>query len=106
MRQVVRPLVYFLLLLTFLGAALLGRQWQQRRDLRDCKKNLNELSTALEMYSTDNTGEYPPELSRLTPNYLKVLPLCPAARRFTYDYQVATNPDAYTVSCRGGWHAR
>lgn len=101
-----RPLVSLLLLLVVLAGARLVRQRQWQNQLQSCRKNLNEVSTALEMYSTDNTGQYPPDLSRLTPNYLKTLPLCPAARRFTYHYQVATNPDAFTLSCRGGWHAR
>ncbi len=45
-----------------------------------CKSNLKNLATALEMYSTDYHGRYAPRLELLTPNYLRTLPTCPAAR--------------------------
>lgn len=76
----------------------------QQRHLRDCKTNLKNTATALEMYSTDNTGQYPPRLSYLTPLYLKAIPVCPAARKVTFHYEVAMNPDAFTLTCRGGYH--
>lgn len=49
-----------------------------------CKSNLKNMATALEMYSTDNKGAYPPQLAGLTPNYLKMIPNCPSAGFDTY----------------------
>lgn len=71
-----------------------------------CRANLKNVATALEMYSTDNQGAYPASLSQLTPNYLKVLPDCPAAGAQTYleSYQVATHPDNFTLFCSGHHH--
>jgi hypothetical protein len=60
-----------------------------------CTSNLKNLGTALEMYSTDYKGKYPPVdsgLSLLTPNYLKTIPACPAAGKVTYSY--TGGPDA------------
>jgi hypothetical protein len=71
-----------------------------------CKSNLKNIGTALEMYSTDNYGRYPPALSKLTPNYLKMIPTCPSAGMNTYSagYRSASSPDAYTVFCGGRHH--
>jgi hypothetical protein len=79
---------------------------RSRGQLLACKSNLKNIGTALEMYSTDNAGHYPAELSRLTPDYLRVVPTCPAARADTYSpgYTWASNPDAYTVICTGAHH--
>ncbi|GMU56623.1 MAG: hypothetical protein AMXMBFR33_57690 [Candidatus Xenobia bacterium] len=49
-----------------------------------CKSNLKNIATALEMFSTDNKGAYPPQLAGLTPNYLKMIPNCPVAGFDTY----------------------
>ena len=74
--------------------------------LTACKSNLKNIGTALEMYSTDYQGHYPPQLSLLAPTYLKQIPTCPAAGTSTYGagYQVSTNPDHYTVVCTGRHH--
>ena len=74
--------------------------------LTACKSNLKNTATALEMYSTDNAGRYAPNLALLTPNYLKVMPQCPAAKQDTYSsaYAFATVPDAYTLICKGNNH--
>jgi hypothetical protein len=58
------------------------------------------------MYSTDHAGRYPGSLATLTPNYLRVVPNCPAAREDTYSasYEFSTNPDACTIFCRGHHH--
>ncbi len=62
---------------------------------------------ALEMYSSDNKGQYTTDLAKLTEgNYLKVIPTCPAAGRITYtDYQYRQKPDRFTFSCVGNTHA-
>lgn len=80
-----------------------------------CKSNLKNIATAMEMYSTDWRGKFPPVesgLSLLTPNYLRTIPTCPAAGTATYSY--AGGPDAelngygyqdyYELRCVGGNH--
>lgn len=80
---------------------------------RSCCSNLKNLGTALEMYSTDNSGAFPDRLSQLTPNYVKTIPTCASAHRDTYSngYSVTHPrvpgghaPDAYTVVCEGSYH--
>jgi len=89
--------------------SLAVRGWRKlnaRPHLDACKSNLMNLGTALEMYSTDSSGRFPPDLSRLVPKYLKSIPICPSGQRDTYSagYEAASNPDAYTVSCQGANH--
>lgn len=74
--------------------------------LLGCKSNLKNIGTALEMYCTDNAGRFPTTLHLLTPNYLRQIPTCPSAGRNTYSsaFRSASNPDAYTVICRGTHH--
>ena len=76
--------------------------------LTACKSNLKNVATSLEMYSCDNQGHYPANLTLLTPNYLRVIPQCPASGRETYSqgYRSATTPDAYTVFCQGQSHGQ
>ncbi len=83
-----------------LDHALEVRQRQHNRD--DCRQQLKEIATALEMYSTDMVGRYPHSLEKLVPNYLKILPACPEAEGRRYDYQVSTMPDAFTIFCPAG----
>lgn len=97
--------------LTFTGgllAAVLVPNFVKARgqgQLTACKSNLKNEATALEMYAVDNSGRYPNTMARLTPNYLRVIPNCPAAGTDTYSesYQVASN--AFTLVCRGHHHA-
>ncbi|GMU58220.1 MAG: hypothetical protein AMXMBFR33_73660 [Candidatus Xenobia bacterium] len=99
--------------LTFTGgllAAVLVPNFVKARgqgQLTACQSNLKNEGTALEMYAVDNAGRYPATMARLTPNYLKVIPNCPAAGTDTYSesYQVAVEPDAFTLACRGHHHA-
>lgn len=71
-----------------------------------CKENLKNIATALEMYSFDNKGRYPQSFKPLVPNYLRKLPLCPAARRdsYTATYKVGTKPDSFSFYCQGHHH--
>jgi len=72
-----------------------------------CKSNCKNIATALEMYSSDNHGQYPATLEKLIPgNYLKVIPTCPAARRVTYVYHRSNEPDSFRFACAGNNHAR
>lgn len=76
--------------------------------MTSCKSNLKNTATALEMYSSDNTGLYPSGLGLLTPNYLKVVPNCPSAQQDTYSgkYQSVADPDAFTLYCAGTNHSK
>lgn len=77
-----------------------------------CNSNLKNLGTAQEMYSTDWSGKYSTDLARLTPNYLRTLPECPAAGTVTY--RLSTGPSAryntngyeeyYLFECAGENH--
>ncbi len=71
-----------------------------------CQSNLKNLGTALEMYSTDNSGHYPDSLGKLTPDYLRVIPTCASAGKDTYSetYHSTLNPDSYNFYCSGHNH--
>ena len=75
-------------------------------DLTGCKSNLKNFATASEMYAADNAGQYPPDLAKLAPNYLKVIMVCPAADSVTYSYSVSHAPHAYTIVCQGNHHEK
>lgn len=81
--------------------------------LTACKSNLKNIGTAMEMYSTDWSGKYPSPITsskaKLTPNYLKTIPTCPAAGKDTYNFTTAFNgspvyQDYYYVECSGSNH--
>lgn len=80
--------------------------------LTACKSNLKNIGTALEMYSEDHKAQYPARLDALTPNYLKTLPHCPAARSDTYSASYSTKDlkekkePYYSVACQGENHKR
>lgn len=73
----------------------------------DCNFNCKKIGTALEMYSTDNSGHYPKSLTQLEPKYLPSIPPCPAAGKETYcsSYTSNTHPDSYTFYCKGHYHS-
>lgn len=63
------------------GAVLLVPNFQHARaegQLTACGSNLKNIGTASEMYFVDH-DVYPSQLTSLTPEYLKQLPLCPAS---------------------------
>ncbi|MBI2267490.1 MAG: hypothetical protein HYU64_20370 [Armatimonadetes bacterium] len=71
-----------------------------------CQINVKNLSTALEIYSMDNDGHYPPtgRLVLVTPIYLKTMPKCPTAGSSTYllEYRSTMHPrDSYSFGCSG-----
>ncbi len=82
--------------------------------LTACKSNLKNIGTACEMYSTDWGGKYPTSLTgKLTPNYLKTIPECPAAGSDTYSAAYKTGATAYNspgfadyyyLHCNGSTH--
>ena len=66
-----------------------------------CKLNLENLGTAIEMYSTDNCGDYPPCLEYLTAGkYIYNMPVCPVCEK-SYIYERGDNPDSYVIKCGG-----
>jgi hypothetical protein len=78
-----------------------------------CQSNCKNIGTALEMYSTDNKGHYPPNIPCLSPIYLKSIPTCASAGRDTYSgsYTVIVaqkkgEVDAYTFFCSGNNHSK
>lgn len=81
--------------------------------LTACKSNLKNIGTAMEMYSTDWSGKYPTVgMNKLTPNYLKTIPECPAAGSITYvatfgptkAFNTAGFQDYYFLQCNGSNH--
>lgn len=94
-----------LLILLVLGSSLACSHPQST--LTRCKSNLKNVATALEMYSTDNSGRYPTRLAALCPNYLLRIPECPAAQKDTYTQSYASTqiPDQFAVYCSGRHHA-
>ncbi len=88
-------------LMTFLSAS----SGKKHRQLAACESNLKNIATALEMYATDNTGDYPHDLCYLTRSqpggaYMKTIPICPASSGKTgYLYTRAETPDNFTIWC-------
>jgi hypothetical protein len=74
-----------------------------RRPYMSCRCNLKNIATALDMYSTDNQGLYPPAWDQLCPAYLKSAPYCDSNRARTYNYQtiVQQKKPGFVVSCAG-----
>ncbi len=70
-----------------------------------CQSGCKNIATALEMYSTDNNGLYPPSLSRLTPYYLENLPRCPAVGKDTYSKSYKRAGKTFSFCCQGKNHA-
>lgn len=68
--------------------------------------NLKQISNALQLYANDNEDYYPDQLSKLEPDYYKVLPLCPAVNLDTYSagYEVEAGFRNYTQFCKGKNH--
>ena len=74
-----------------------------RGQLTACKFNLKNLATALEMYASDNKGQYPKSLDGLIPkNYLRRIPSCPSSGTdHDYTYEVVRKPDNFSMTCKG-----
>ena len=78
----------------------------EQSKLTACKSHLKNLATCLELYSSDNGARYPDRLEKLIPKYLKELPTCPSSHKGYDNYQVATRPDVFSVSCVGNNHSK
>lgn len=101
-----------LLALAAISTSLLTRD--TARHLYDCQNNLKTIGTAMEMYSTDWQGHYPPRIDMLVPRYLPEIPVCPAAGFMTYQMEYGPNAphnergfqDYYFIYCAGDFHRR
>lgn len=66
----------------------------------------------MEMYADDHDGHYPRNLAQLTPDYLRSLPECYAAKRNTYRATFGPNAprnhkhhsEYYLIECTGTNH--
>lgn len=74
----------------------------------NCKLNLKNIATGLEMYASDHAGGYPKSLTELVPKYLPVMPRCSLADHDTYvdSYSMKARPDWYLFYCKGNAHAQ
>jgi hypothetical protein len=81
---------------------------RENGQLTQCQSNCKNIGTALEMYSTDNSGHYPTDLSKLKGEYLRNIPTCAAAGKDTYSesYKSKQDPDSYEFFCQGDNHAK
>ncbi|HEY4000157.1 MAG TPA: type II secretion system protein [Candidatus Xenobia bacterium] len=86
---------------------------REETQLSGCESNEKNIATALEMYQADNQGHYSTPMTILTPNYIKVIPTCPANGTDTYSatYQFMTTlgsapavTDGYSFYCAGIAH--
>lgn len=80
---------------------------RQAKLLDGCKANLKSTATALHGYATDNANSYPRTLDQLVPKYLAQIPTCPCAfdANYSSSYQSSPKPKAFTVFCKGAYHA-
>lgn len=81
---------------------------REEAQLVHCKGNLGNLATALEMYSTDWAGSYPDSLDKLTPEYLREIPLCPTEQAGPYRYSLVQEEGydfpVFQLVCTGKQH--
>jgi hypothetical protein len=111
-RQHILTLIALLALVALAVHLLHGEDPQGQ--LTECHSNLKNLSTAMEMYSTDWSGHYPDRFEKLVPNYLKTLPACPVSGAVTYEIEYGAEAphnecgfqDYYYLYCAGEYHSR
>jgi len=64
-----------------------------------CKKYLQNLGKACEIFASHNNGHYPQNIEQVNP-YIKSIPLCPACKK-PYIYSSQTDPDFFIIKCGG-----
>lgn len=106
--------VLALLAIVALSATLASRRVSSVARFDACLANLENISTAFEMYSTDHEGSFPASIGELIPKYLKEVPVCPSAGYDTYSEGLelgrdsSHNPhgyqDYYYLCCYGHHH--
>ncbi|MCE1247476.1 MAG: type II secretion system GspH family protein [Firmicutes bacterium] len=104
-------LIELMIVIAILAAILVPNFLRARAQgqYTQCQSNCKNIGTALEMYSTDNSGHYPTTgMSQLEGNYLKNIPTCASAGTstvYTSSYSATTVPDSYTFYCAGTNHS-
>jgi prepilin-type N-terminal cleavage/methylation domain-containing protein len=100
-------LMTVIFIITLLAAILVPNLMRAREQaqLASCESNLKTQATANTMYANDNGGHYASYPALLSPNYLKVMPTCASAGKYTYWYLVSKNPDSFTFFCHGSYHS-
>lgn len=73
-----------------------------RAYLSACLVNERNIATALESYRNDNRV-YPTNTLILVGGDISKLPVCPSAPGVTYQYDITSDGDVYTLTC-GGYH--
>lgn len=74
-----------------------------RAYLSACLVNERNIATALESYRNDNRV-YPNNTLILVGGDISKLPVCPSAPTVTYQYEIASDGDVYTLYCAGFHH--
>ena len=125
LKTVKKPIILSLFLLSLCGCSGglpgsgsdISPEVVAKGELDECKTNLRNIATALELYSDVNSGKYPstePGLSALVPDQLEELPKCPAGGEvITYTYygtdhetNLAKLKSYYYIECNGGHHTK
>ncbi len=98
--------VVFSLLIIINALINQGRPPRPGGGLSQCQSNMKNIATALEIYSVDNQGEYPDDIYKISPNYMKSMPTCAMAGMDSYSvsYGVSVDYDHYTFFCSGHNH--
>lgn len=75
---------------------------------RKCRENLKDIEEALVHYRSENYGRYPQKLQELVPEYIKSIPVCPAAGVDTYSesYNIDYKKDRTILFCSGFHHSK
>jgi hypothetical protein len=83
------------------------QEYQQsgQLELEVCESNLRSISLAVEAWSVDHGGAYPPGpgFAAIVPRYLKRLPVCPSGGQYAYERDPRSG--SYTIRCMGHAHA-
>lgn len=66
-----------------------------------CARSLARVATALEEWSSDHDGRYPPTLDALVPTYLPQLPPCAGEGAAGPRYKVSSDAREFDLSCGG-----
>ncbi|MGV8122218.1 MAG: DUF3352 domain-containing protein [Candidatus Xenobiia bacterium LiM19] len=76
---------------------------RQLSNLNGCANNLSNFAMAIELYGEDHRNVLPPDLGELVPDYLQILPKCPAGGLYRYEQRGSQD---YIIRCTGNMHAQ
>ncbi len=83
---------------------------QQEREIGQLRMTLStmtNISTALEMFSTDHSGKYPVSLNELSPDYIRNVPRgLSKAGNFPFAYRQKNGGKGYAFYCKGTNYAQ